>query len=150
MTEVRCEGPESGFEHAFPVRVYWEDTDAGGIVYHASHVRFFERGRTEFLRALGLHQTDLAEDGPGLLFAVRRMEIDYLKAARLDEQLTVTTRVCGIGGARLTMKQALTRGDTTVATAVVTIVGIDREGRPRRIPGDLRMLLGHPPEPDAA
>ncbi len=133
--------------HALPVRVYYEDTDAGGIVYHASHVRFFERGRTEFLRSLGVNQIDLANDGPGLLFAVRRMEVDYLKAARLDDLLTVTTSVCDFGGARMTMKQVLTNGDETVATAVVTIVGITREGRARRIPDELRLLVGHPPHP---
>ncbi len=149
MNDARCDtsGTEV-VEHAIPVRVYWEDTDAGGIVYHASHVRFFERGRTEFLRALGLSQTDLAQDGPGLLFAVRRMEIDYLKAARLDDLLTVTTRVCGMGGARMTMKQTLTRGDEIIATAVVIVVGITREGRARRIPGRFRILVGHPAEPD--
>jgi len=133
--------------HSLPVRVYYEDTDAGGIVYHASHVRFFERGRTEFLRALGVKQIDLVQDGAGLLFAVRRMEIDYLKAARLDDLLTVTTSVCGFGGARMTMKQVLAHGDDVIATAVVTIVGMTREGRARRIPDDIRLLVGHPPHP---
>ena len=133
--------------HSIPVRVYYEDTDAGGIVYHAAHVRFFERGRTEFLRALGVNQIDLAQEGPGLLFAVRRMEIDYLKGARLDDLLAVTTSVCSFGGARMTMKQVLARGDEVIATAVVTVVGMTREGRARRIPDDLRLLVGHPPHP---
>ncbi len=148
MDDARCDLAEGVvFEHAIPVRVYWEDTDAGGIVYHASHVRFFERGRTEFLRALGFAQADLAADGPGLLFAVRRLEIDYLKAAKLDDLITVTTSVCDIGGARLTMKQTLTRGDDVIATAVVIVVGITREGRARRIPDHVRTLFGHPPAP---
>ncbi|MDK9695694.1 MAG: tol-pal system-associated acyl-CoA thioesterase [Siculibacillus sp.] len=146
MSDTDCDLPRTTtFEHSLPVRVYWEDTDAGGIVYHASHVRFFERGRTEFLRALGLTQTDLAADGPGLLFAVRRMETDYLKAAKLDDLLTVSTSVCDIGGARLTMRQRLTRGDEVIATAVVIVVGITRDGRARRIPDHLRTLFGHPP-----
>ena len=145
-TDDRCASGDA-VSHSIPVRVYYEDTDAGGIVYHASHVRFFERGRTEFLRALGLDQIDLAAEGPGLLFAVRRMEIDYLKAARLDDLLTVTTRVCDFGGARMTMKQVLTRGEDTIASAVVTIVGITREGRARRIPDHIRLLVGHPPHP---
>ena len=145
QTATAC-AAEAPFEDTISVRVYWEDTDAGGIVYHASHVRFFERGRTEFLRALGLAQTELAAEGQGLLFAVRRMEIDYLKAARLDDLLLVTTRVCSIGGARITMKQTLARDEEVVATAVVTIVGITREGRARRIPDDLRVAFGHAPE----
>lgn len=143
-THTDC-AADAPFEDTIQIRIYWEDTDAGGIVYHASHVRFFERGRTEFLRALGLSQTDLAAEGPGLLFAVRRMEIDYLKASRLDDLLSVTTRVCSIGGARLTLKQVLARGDEEIATAVVTVVGITREGRARRIPDDLRRMFGHPP-----
>mgnify|MGYP001765410350 CR=1 FL=1 len=147
MTEPKCDAAAAPVSHSIPVRVYYEDTDAGGIVYHASHVRFFERGRTEFLRALGVNQIDLAGDGPGLLFAVRRMEVDYLKAARLDDLLTVTTSVCSFGGARMTMKQVLARGEEQIATAVVTIVGITREGRARRIPDDLRVRVGHPPHP---
>jgi len=148
LTRATCEIAEaSPVSHSIPVRVYYEDTDAGGIVYHASHVRFFERGRTEFLRALGVNQIDLAHEGAGLLFAVRRMEIDYLRAARLDDLLTVTTSVCGFGGARMTMKQVLGRGEEVIASAVVTIVGITRDGRARRIPDDLRLLLGHPPHP---
>lgn len=150
MTAISCDGPADAFEHALSLRVYWEDTDAGGIVYHASHVRFFERGRTEFLRALGFVQTELAGEGHGLLFAVRRMEIDYLKAARLDDLLTVTTSVCSFGGARMTMRQRLARGAETIATAVVTIVGITREGRARRIPDRVRLAVGHPPHVDAA
>ena len=151
MNHTGCDLAEThGFEHSLPVRVYYEDTDAGGIVYHASHVRFFERGRTEFLRALGLTQVDLAAEGPGLLFAVRRMEIDYLKASRLDDLLTVTTSVCDIGGARVTLKQRLTRGDDTIATAVVIVVGITRDGRARRIPDHVRTLFGHPPAEVAA
>lgn len=147
MTEPSCDAPADAVRHSFPVRVYYEDTDAGGIVYHASHVRFFERGRTEFLRHLGVNQVDLANEGHGLLFAVRRMEIDYLKASRLDDLLEVETGVCGIGGARLTLKQVLKRGDEVIATAVVTVVGITRDGRACRIPDHLRHLFGHPPAP---
>jgi acyl-CoA thioester hydrolase len=149
MNEADSRCASERVTHSIPVRVYYEDTDAGGIVYHASHVRFFERGRTEFLRALGVSQSDLVAEGPGLLFAVRRMEIDYLKAAKLDDLLTVTTSICGFGGARMTMKQVLSRGDDTIATAVVTIVGITRDGRARRIPDDFRRLVGHPPHDES-
>lgn len=131
------------FEDTITVRIYWEDTDAGGIVYHASHVRFFERGRTEYLRALDLAQSHLQAER-GLVFAVRRMEIDYLRAAKLDDLLEVTTRTREIGGARVVMDQELKRGDETIATALVTVVCIGRDGRPHRVPADLRTLFGHP------
>jgi acyl-CoA thioester hydrolase len=123
--------------HTHPVRVYWEDTDAGGIVYHASHVRFFERGRTEFLRALGVSQSAL----PDLFFTVRRMEVDYLRPARLDDLLAVETRVQALTGARLTLRQTLVRDGETVADAVVTIVAIGGAGRPKRIPETLLALF---------
>ncbi len=132
------------FEDTITVRIYWEDTDAGGIVYHASHVRFFERGRTEYLRALGLNQSELQASERGLVFAVRRMEIDYLKAGKMDDLLEVTTSTREIGGARMVLDQVLKRGDETIATGVVTVVCIGRDGRPHRIPSDLRALFGHP------
>lgn len=136
--------PASPHTHSIPVRVYWEDTDAGGIVYHASHIRFFERGRTEYLRALGIRQSDLAAGPMPLFFAVRRMETDYLKPARLDDLLTVTTSTRDIGGARMTLDQVLTRGEETIARAVVTVVAIGCDARPHRIPAHLRALFGHP------
>ena len=144
MTEPNCDASADAVRHSFPVRVYYEDTDAGGIVYHASHVRFFERGRTEFLRHLGVDQVDLASEGQGLLFAVRRMEIDYLRPAKLDDLLSVTTRTRMVGGARVVMEQVLARGEETIASAVVTVVCLDAEGRPHRVPADLRALFGHP------
>lgn len=131
MTESAHPSP-----HLHPVRVYWEDTDAGGIVYHASHVRFFERGRTEFLRALGVNQSDHADRSSpeALLFTVRRMEVDYLRPAVLDDLLHVETRVTAASGPRLTLRQTLTRGEAVIADAVVTVVAIAGNGRPRRIP----------------
>lgn len=141
---TRLEPVTVPFEDTITVRVYWEDTDAGGIVYHASHVRFFERGRTEYLRSLGIHQSEMAASEAPLFFAVRRMEIDYLKAGRLDDLFEVTTSTREIGGARMVLDQVLKRDDETVATAVVTVVAIGRDGRPHRIPTGLRELLGHP------
>ena len=131
------------FEDTITVRIYWEDTDAGGIVYHASHVRFFERGRTEYLRALDLTQSMLQAER-GIVFAVRRMEIDYLRTAKLDDLLEVTTRTREIGGARVVMEQELKRGEETIATALVTVVCIGADGRPHRVPGDIRTMFGHP------
>ena len=131
------------FEDTITVRIYYEDTDAAGLVYHASHVRFFERGRTEYLRALDVSQSDLAAER-GIVFAVRRMEVDYLRAGKLDDLLEVTTRTREIGGARVVLEQELRRGEETIATALVTVVCIGRDGRPHRVPADLRELFGHP------
>jgi len=138
--------------HVHPVRVYWEDTDAGGIVYHASHVRFFERGRTEFLRALGVNQSDHADRAApdALLFAVRRMEIDYLRPAGLDDLLAVTTAVRAIGRSKLVLDQRLLRGDEVVAEAVVTVVAIGGAGKPRKIPDALAAAFAAGIAPQAA
>lgn len=129
--------------HRHPVRVYWEDTDAGGIVYHAGHVRFFERGRTEFLRALGINQSASADRSApdALLFTVRRLEVEYLRPAVLDDLLTVETAVREAGAVRLVLDQRLTRGGETIAEAVVTVVAIGGTGRPRRIPEAMRALF---------
>jgi acyl-CoA thioester hydrolase len=129
----------SGAAHRLTVRVYWEDTDAGGIVYHASHVRFFERGRTEWLRDLGVEQSAMADrsDPDALLFAVRRMEVDYLRPARLDDLLVVETRIGSMVAPRLVLLQRLLRGDEVVAQASVTVVTIGGNGRPRRLPADM-------------
>jgi acyl-CoA thioester hydrolase len=126
--------------HTFPIRVYYEDTDAGGIVYHASHVRFLERGRTEFLRSLGLDQSALmaADDGKALLFVVRRMEIDYLKPARLDDILTVSTRLLQMGAATLVLEQTLSRGEEMLLTGLITVASIGGTGRPIRVPPAVR------------
>ena len=129
--------------HTLSVRVYYEDTDAGGIAYHASHVRFLERGRTEYLRSIGLDQSVLmsADHGKALLFVVRRMELDYLKPAKLDEILTVTTLLREIGGAKLVLEQAILRGSETLLTAVVTAASIGSNGKPMRIPPAVRQLF---------
>jgi acyl-CoA thioester hydrolase len=125
------------------VRVYWEDTDAGGIVYHASHIRFFERGRTEMLRSLGLSQSATADRShpDALLFTVRRLEVDYLRPALLDDLLTVETRVREFGGSRLLLDQRLVRHGEMIASALVTVVAIGGNGRPKRIPPELRALF---------
>lgn len=130
--------------HTFPIRVYYEDTDAGGIMYHASHVRFLERGRTEFLRDLGIHHSALMNGDPAsaILFVVRRMELDYLKAARLDDLLTVTTQVLEVGGASMRLDQRLLRGEELLLKGVLTIAMIAPDGRPKRIPPPMRARLG--------
>lgn len=125
--------------HQLFVRVYWEDTDAGGIVYHASHIRFFERGRTEFLRALGISQSASlgCAAADALLFTVRHLAVDYLRPARLDDLLTVETTAIGGAGARLTLAQRLMRGEEEIARAEVEVAAVNGNARPRRIPSAL-------------
>ena len=134
-----------GLNHIFPVRVYYEDTDAGGILYHASHIRFFERGRTEMLRRMGLEQRPMRETFD-LLFVVRRLEIDYLRPAHLDDSLQVQTGVLDIHGARVTLCQTLRRCEENhlldakhgagldLARAMVFLTAVNGRGKPTRLP----------------
>ncbi|KKB76031.1 hypothetical protein VW35_20100 [Devosia soli] len=122
--------------HAFPVRIYYEDTDFSGNVYHAAYLKFFERGRTEFLRDLGIHHFELIEKG--IAFAVRSMEIDFLGAARIDDLLTVTTEVTDTSGVRLSLKQTILRDQTVLTIAKVVVVAIKTSGGPARLPAELR------------
>ncbi|CUA84584.1 (3S)-malyl-CoA thioesterase [Chelatococcus sambhunathii] len=134
-------GVLEGRTHILPVRVYYEDTDFSGIVYHANYLRFLERGRTDFLRLAGVAQSDLHADGEGLIFAVRRMTIDYILPARMDDVLTVETRTDEVRGASLVIAQRILRGDEVIVTADVRVAAI-AGGRPARIPGHLRRILG--------
>jgi acyl-CoA thioester hydrolase len=126
------------------VRVYYEDTDAAGIVYYANYLRFAERGRTEALRELGIEQRDLASR-TGVVFAVRHLHVDFAGPARLDDELEVVTRTTDIGGATLTMEQIVRRGDEALVTLTVDIcaVAVDgrRAGRPVRIPREIAERL---------
>jgi acyl-CoA thioester hydrolase len=125
--------------HCFPVRIYYEDTDFSGNVYHAAYLKFFERGRTEFLRDLGIHHFELMEQG--LAFAVRSMSIEFIGAARIDDLLIVTTEVGESSGVRLTLNQSILRGETVLTTAAVVVVAIRSTGGPARLPADLRSRL---------
>ena len=123
----------------WPVRVYYQDTDGGGVVYHASYLRFLERARTEWLRALGLEQRDLAREH-GVLFAVRRMEVDYLRPARLDDLLQVTARLLRRGRASLELAQEVLRPPEPepLCRALVRLACVDVAAlRPRPLPGPL-------------
>ena len=126
--------------HRHPVRVYYEDTDAGGIVYHANYLKFVERARSEWVRALGLDQKRLREE-LGLIIVVRRMEVDFLRPALYDDLLEVTTTLRGLGGARIELDQAVLRGDEKLFAALVTLVCVGTDGRAARLPEDLRTLL---------
>ncbi len=137
------EGTIVAGRHLLPMRVYYEDTDWSGVVYHASYLRFLERGRTEFLRAAGVDQSILHAEGEGLTFAVRRMTIDYLRAARMDDVLLVETHTGEVRGASLVIAQRILRGDEIVVTADVRVAAI-AGGRPSRIPDGLRAILSPP------
>ncbi|MCF1707309.1 tol-pal system-associated acyl-CoA thioesterase [Tabrizicola sp. J26] len=126
--------------HRFPVRVYYEDTDLAGIVYYANYLKFIERGRTEWVRSLGIDQTRL-RDEEGLVFAVRRVEADYLLAARFDDELVVETEFLSFTGARIVLRQTVFRGDERLFEAEVTLVAITRDGRAARVPKALARQL---------
>lgn len=126
--------------HRFAIRVYYEDTDAGGIVYYANYLKFAERARTEMLRDFGMAHAAMAADS-GLMFAVRRCEVDYLKPARLDDALTVETDLADIGGATLALDQSIYRADEALARMKILLACIDRAGKPGRIPTALRDIL---------
>jgi acyl-CoA thioester hydrolase len=126
--------------HSFPLRVYYEDTDAAGMVYHANYLKFAERGRSEMLRSFGFPHRKLgAEDGVG--FAVRRCSVDYLAPARLEDALTVDTTLAGIGAATLTVHQQIRRDGQLLVDIDMLVACIGRDGRPRRLPSALRAAL---------
>ena len=127
--------------HRLPVRVYYEDTDFSGVVYHASYLRFLERGRTDFLRLAGIDQSTLHAEGEGLIFAVRRMTIDFLKPARMDDVLVIETRTEEVRGASLVIAQRILREGEVIVSADVRVAAI-AGGRPARIPDGLRRLFG--------
>lgn len=118
----------------WPVRIYYEDTDSGGVVYYANYLKFLERARTEWLRALGFEQTELLRDY-NVLFVVRRVEVDYLRPARFDEALAVTVKVHGMGRSWMELDQAAIRGAEALVTARVKIVCVNGQSfRPVGIP----------------
>jgi acyl-CoA thioester hydrolase len=126
-----------GRTHHRLVRVYYEDTDMSGVVYHANYLRYLERGRSDFLRLAGVNHTELLTRDPPLAFAVTALDIRYRKAARIDDSLTVNTTYDTITGVRLLIGQTITRGPDVIATAAVEAVCIDLDGRPRRPFGEL-------------
>lgn len=129
-----------GAPHIIHVRVYYEDTDFSGVVYHASYLRFMERGRTELIRHLGIDQKDLFDGGHALAFAVRSMRIDWLRPAVMDDWLSVETTPTEMKGASMTVCQRVLRGTEELVTAEVRVVCIGG-GKARRIPDALREKL---------
>lgn len=121
----------------WPVRVYYEDTDAGGVVFYANYLKFFERARTEMLRAMGYEQDELIAT-EGVIFVVRSVQVDYLSPARFNEQLQVSAAVSEAKKASLTFEQIVTRGDDVLCKGVIRIACLDAQTmRPKAIPGTL-------------
>lgn len=133
------DGPERGPErvHRWPVRVYFEDTDAAGIVYYANYLRFVERARTELLRELGKDNRTLW-DADGVVFAIRHCAVDYRAPAKLDDLLEIESVITHIGGSSLTIRQRVLRDGAEIVRADVRLVCITRAGRPVRIPAEIR------------
>jgi acyl-CoA thioester hydrolase len=143
--DVRVREPTSGwFEgltHSFPVRVYYEDTDFSGVVYHASYLRFMERGRSEFLRVSDIGHSSLLGAKEPLVLAVRRMSIDFVSPARIDDALMVRTVVRELTGARMRLEQGVSRDGKELVSARVEVCVITLDGRPRRVPDAVRKKL---------
>jgi len=127
--------------HRFDLRVYYEDTDLAGIVYYANYLKFIERARTEFVRGLGIDQKAL-QRVHGIVFAVRRVEADYLRPARFDDELEVRTVVVAVSGARLVLQQDVKRVHELLFSAQVTLVALTASGAPTRMPAEVRLLMG--------
>lgn len=124
--------------HLLPVRIYYEDTDISGIVYHANYLRYFERGRSEFLRLAGIHHMVMLANEEPIAWTLRHIHLDYMRPARLDDLLEVHTRFVELTGARMTAKQVVMRGEEELVRARVEAAIITMQGKPRRIPQDVR------------
>ena len=134
-------GRIEGDKHILPVRVYFEDTDFSGLVYHASYLRWCERGRSDFLRLLGISHGRLIAPGEGAepaAFVVRRLEIDYLRPARIDEVLEVVTECAELSGAHIVLGQEIRRADARLCKLLAKVVLISHSGRPMRLPPAVR------------
>ena len=138
---------ETGQRHVLPVRVYFEDTDAGGVVYHASYVRFCERGRTDFLRLLGSDARGMIDGSDSMepaAFVVRRMNCEFLRPARMDALLEIETRVEELGGASVTLLQVISAQGRPIFEAEVTVVLVSMSGKPLRLSDTVRAaFLAH-------
>lgn len=126
--------------HQLPIRVYYEDTDMAGIVYHANYLRYIERARSEWVRELGIDQREMKE-ADGLVFVVRRVEADYLSPARLDDLLTVETETVQLTGVRWILEQKVKRGEDVLFQALVTVVTMTDTGHPTRMPAIIRQRV---------
>jgi len=130
-----------GREHQLAVRIYYEDTDFTGVVYHANYLRYFERGRSDFFRVVGISHSKLLEAPTPAAFTITRITVDFKRAARIDDALLVRTTYDAVKGPRLFISQRITRGEELIATAQVEAACIDLTGRAIRPPAGLRDAL---------
>jgi acyl-CoA thioester hydrolase len=140
MNDIPVSGWWDGAAHLYPLRVYYADTDAGQVVYHARYLDFVERARTEMMRQIDNNET-YRGNGEGILFMVRAAEIDYRASARLDDLLTVRSQAVHLGGASFRLEQQVRRGDIVLVTVLITLVCVNQAGHPTRIPATLREKL---------
>nr|WP_325252384.1 tol-pal system-associated acyl-CoA thioesterase [Amylibacter sp.] len=126
--------------HEFPVRVYYEDTDLAGIVYYANYLKFIERARSTLVREAGIDQGALKE-GAGLVFAVRHVDATYLRPAKLDDALTIATKLQQLSGAKLLFEQDVLRGDELLFSSKITVICMNGAGRVVRLPAEIRAKL---------
>ena len=122
--------------HMFPIRVYYEDTDLAGLVYYANYLKFIERARSEWVREMGIDQVEMKAEG--FVFAVRRVEADYIAPAHYDDQLIVESTMDHVTGARVVFRQDVKRGDVTLFSAMVTVVCLTTNGAVARLPAAIR------------
>ena len=141
MIDSRLDGEIRDGRHYLPVRIYYEDTDTSGIVYHANYLRYCERGRSDFLRMAGVRHLVMLEGESKLVWTLRRISLDYMRPARVDDLLMVRTRYTEMAGARLVGEQEIYKGADLLCTARIEAAVITLDGRPRRIPADIREKL---------
>lgn len=127
-------------DHRFDLSVYYEDTDLAGIVYYANYLKFIERARSEWVQTLGIDQMRLKAEH-GVVFAVRRIEADYLLAAKFGDRLQVNTRVLDVTGARMRLEQTVQRGQERLFNAIVTLIALTESGKATRLPAEFRLKL---------
>jgi acyl-CoA thioester hydrolase len=133
-------GQIDGKTHTLPIRIYYEDTDVGGIVYYANYLKFAERARTEMLRLIGVNQSEMA-DRYGLVFAVRACAVEFLRPARLDDLIEVRSRLVQLAAATVSAAQAIWRGSEELARLELRVACLRRNGRPARLPAAVRQAL---------
>ena len=130
-----------GKTHVLPLRVYYEDTDLSGLVYHANYLRFMERGRSEFFRAAGIEKLASLDEPDPTAWTLRRVEIEYVRPARLDDLIEVHTRCAALTGARMSAEQSIVKGESLLVAGRVEACMITLAGKPRRIPEEIRQKL---------
>ncbi len=141
MAELASAGRFDGKTHILPIRIYYEDTDLSGIVYHANYLRYMERGRSEFFRGAGIARLAMFDQPKATAWTLRRVSLEYLRPARLDDMIEVHTRATSLTGARLTADQKIWCGRTLLTHGVAEACIITLDGRPRRIPSGIRGKL---------